>query len=94
MLVAVNNDGDELKVIAWAMTNLYWEYYITEINENIGEGYVMGYRNEHGSFYMDELQAKSRLFRKVEELSSDPESANYIAPPEGYSWKSELQKAA
>lgn len=95
MLIAVNNDGHELNVVAWAMTTNMWEYYITEIDEdNIGMAYVMGFYNEHGSFSLDEIKPHLRLFKRAENLSIDPESGNYIAPPEGYEWKAELLRAS
>lgn len=95
MLKALNKDGIPVNVLAWAIARNGWEYYVTEMpdEDGIGFAYVQGFEDEFGTFSIQELKPHLIMFKVVEDLSNDPESDAYLAPPLGGRWLTEEEIA-
>ena len=95
MLIALNKDGIQVKVLAWAIARNGWEYYITEMPDEDGifYAYVQGFESEFGTVSMAEIQPHIVVLKTASEISTDPRSDAHLLPPEGGRWLTDAEIA-
>ena len=92
MLKAIQDTTEHptsFNVVGHYILQNFWEYYVIEKPDENGNifAYVMGDYDEFGYVSLEELKPYIIQSLNEEELSSNPESPNYLAPPTGYRWK-------
>ena len=81
----VDNHGYEHDVIMWTITQVGWEYFVTEMDKKTkrGFGYVQGLFDEWGSFTKEEIEEQGLMGV----ASAGDGTLNEVEAPKGWHWK-------